>query len=143
VGGYNLGMNTAGKNGQRSYLRRLPIVHEFRVPADFAVGEHDNIVGSVYSYERDDPDHVIFQRLINGVWTDVTCAQAAQQIRSTGLGLIAEGVNAGDRVAILSATRYEYASSRPTPVPHQPASTDRSAQPDQAPVSHAANYWLG
>ncbi|HYB83571.1 MAG TPA: long-chain fatty acid--CoA ligase, partial [Mycobacterium sp.] len=77
-------------------------------PASFTVGEHDNIVSSVYSHEREDPDHVIFQRLVNGVWTDVTCAQAAQQIRETALGLIAEGVNPGDRVAILSATRYEW-----------------------------------
>jgi long-chain acyl-CoA synthetase len=83
-------------------------MREFSVPASFTVGEHDNIVSSVYSHERDDPDHVIFQRLVNGVWTDVTCAQAAQQIRKTALGLIAEGVNAGDRVAILSATRYEW-----------------------------------
>ena len=83
-------------------------MREFSVPASFTVAERDNIVSSVYSYERDDPDYVIFQRLINGVWTDVTCAQAAQQVRSTALGLIAEGVNPGDRVAILSATRYEW-----------------------------------
>ena len=83
-------------------------MREFTVPASFTIGEHDSIVGSVYSHERDDPDHVIFQRLVDGVWTDVTCAQAAQQIREAALGLIAEGVNAGDRVAILSATRYEW-----------------------------------
>jgi long-chain acyl-CoA synthetase len=83
-------------------------MREFSVPAGFTVGEHDNVATMVYSHERDDPDHVIFQRLVNGVWTDVTCAQAAQQIRDSALGLIAEGVNAGDRVAILSATRYEW-----------------------------------
>lgn len=83
-------------------------MREFSVEASFTVGEHDNIVSSVYSHERDDPDHVIFQRLVDGLWTDVTCAQAAQRIRATALGLIAEGVNAGDRVAILSATRYEW-----------------------------------
>ncbi len=83
-------------------------MREFSVPASFTVGEHDNVASMVYSHERDDPDHVIFQRLVNGVWTDVTCAEAAQQIRSIALGLIAEGVNAGDRVAILSATRYEW-----------------------------------
>jgi long-chain acyl-CoA synthetase len=83
-------------------------VREYSVPASFAVGEHDNIVSSVFSHERENPDHVIFQRLVDGAWTDVTCKQAASQIRSAALGLIAEGVNAGDRVAILSATRYEW-----------------------------------
>ena len=83
-------------------------MREFSLPASFTVGEHDNIVRSVYSHERNDPDHVIFQRLVDGVWTDVTCAEAAQEIRETALGLIAEGVQAGDRVAILSATRYEW-----------------------------------
>ncbi|HKP44270.1 long-chain fatty acid--CoA ligase [Mycobacterium sp.] len=83
-------------------------MREYSVPASFAVGEHDNIVSSVFSHERENPDHVIFQRLVDGAWTDVTCKQAASQIRSAALGLIAQGVNAGDRVAILSATRYEW-----------------------------------
>jgi long-chain acyl-CoA synthetase len=83
-------------------------MREFSVPASFAVGDHDSIVSSVYSHERDDPDQVIFQRLVGGAWADVTCAEAAQQIRATALGLIAEGVQVGDRVAILSATRYEW-----------------------------------
>ncbi len=83
-------------------------MREFSVEANFTVADHDNIVSSVYSHERDDPEHVIFQRVVDGVWTDVTCAQAAQQVRETALGLIAEGVNAGDRVAILSGTRYEW-----------------------------------
>ena len=83
-------------------------MREYSVPATFTVGEHDNIVSSVFSHERDDPDHVIFQRLVDGAWTDVTCSQAANQIRSAALGLIAEGVKPGDRVAVLSATRYEW-----------------------------------
>jgi long-chain acyl-CoA synthetase len=84
-------------------------VREFSVPAPFTVGEHDNAVAAIFEHERDDPDFVIFQRLIDGVWTDVTCAAAAAQIRSAALGLIALGVQAGDRVVIFSATRYEWA----------------------------------
>jgi long-chain acyl-CoA synthetase len=84
-------------------------VRELTVPAAFTVGEHDNIVSTVFEHERNDPNAVIYQRLVDGTWTDVTCAQAAAQIRSTALGLIAEGVRPGDRVAIFSATRYEWA----------------------------------
>ena len=81
---------------------------EFSVPASFTVGDNDTVVSSVFDHERNDPNHVIIQRLINGTWTDVTCAQVAAQVRSTALGLIAEGVQPGDRVAVLSATRYEW-----------------------------------
>lgn len=83
-------------------------MREYSVPASFAVDEHDSIVGSVSAHAADSPDYVIFRRLVNGAWTDVTCAEAADQIRSVALGLIAEGIQAGDRVAILSATRYEW-----------------------------------
>ena len=83
-------------------------MRESSVPASFTVGDHDNIVSSVFSHEREDPDHVIFQRLVDGEWTDVTCKEAANQIRSAALGLIAEGVKPGDRVAVFSATRYEW-----------------------------------
>jgi long-chain acyl-CoA synthetase len=84
-------------------------VREITAPAPFTVGEHDNIVAAVFEHERNDPDAVIFQRQVNGTWTDVTCAAAAAQIRSTALGLIADGVQPGDRVAIFSATRYDWA----------------------------------
>lgn len=83
-------------------------MREFTVPASFTVEEYDNVVGVVFDHERDDPHHVIAQRQVDGAWTDVTCAEVAAQVRATALGLIAQGVGAGDRVAILSATRYEW-----------------------------------
>ena len=84
-------------------------MRELSVPAGFTIGEHDNVAAVVFEHERNDPDLVIYQRLIDGAWTDVTCAQAADQIRSAALGLIALGVQAGDRVSIFSATCYEWA----------------------------------
>ncbi|TVS86553.1 AMP-dependent synthetase/ligase [Mycobacterium helveticum] len=84
-------------------------MREYSVPARFCVGEHDNIAAMVFEHERQDPGFAIYQRRVDGVWTDVTCAEAADQVRSAALGLIALGVQAGDRVSIFSATRYEWA----------------------------------
>jgi long-chain acyl-CoA synthetase len=84
-------------------------VRELTAEPTFTVGEHDSIVHAVFAHERDDPEYPIFSRLVDDTWTDVTCAQAAAQIRSAALGLIAEGVRPGDRVSIFSATRYEWA----------------------------------
>ncbi|KLO37252.1 long-chain fatty acid--CoA ligase [Mycobacterium nebraskense] len=84
-------------------------MREYSVPARFSVGEHDNIAAMVFEHEREDPSFVIFRRQVDGVWTDVTCAEVAKEVRSAALGLIALGVEAGDRVSIFSATRYEWA----------------------------------
>ena len=84
-------------------------MRELSVPARFKVDERESIAAMVFEHERDDPDFVIYQRLIDDNWTDVTCAQAADQIRSAALGLISLGVQPGDRVSIFSATCYEWA----------------------------------
>jgi long-chain acyl-CoA synthetase len=84
-------------------------VKELTAEAAFTVGEHDSVVHAVFAHEREDPDYPLFQRVVDGTWTDVTSAEAVAQIRSAALGLIAEGIQPGDRVSIFSATRYEWA----------------------------------
>ena len=41
-------------------------------------------------------------------WNTITAAQFREQVRNVAKGLIAEGLKAGDRIAILSRTRYEW-----------------------------------
>ncbi|MEI7715921.1 MAG: long-chain fatty acid--CoA ligase [Mycobacterium sp.] len=84
-------------------------MREYSVPAHFTISEHDNIAATVFRHERDDPGFVIYRRQIDGAWIDVTCAEAAAHIRSAASGLIALGVQAGDRVSIFSATCYDWA----------------------------------
>lgn len=43
-----------------------------------------------------------------GGWTDVTCAEFHQDVVAVAKGLMASGVGAGDRVALISRTRYEW-----------------------------------
>ena len=52
------------------------------------------------------PDEVAFRRWKGG--GDVTAAGFAAEVVATGKGLVAAGVRPGDRVALLSATRYEW-----------------------------------
>ncbi|BBX61959.1 long-chain-fatty-acid--CoA ligase [Mycobacterium saskatchewanense] len=84
-------------------------MRQYSVPAHFSVGEQDHIAATVFAHERENPDFVIYRRQVEGEWTDVTCAEAACQIRFAALGLISMGVQAGDRVSIFSATCYEWA----------------------------------
>jgi len=41
-------------------------------------------------------------------WQPVTAREVEQEIRAVAKGLVASGINAGDRVAIMARTRYEW-----------------------------------
>jgi len=53
-------------------------------------------------------DDVALRRLANDAWLDVTLTQFHTDVINLSKGLIAAGVGPGDRVALLSATRYEW-----------------------------------
>lgn len=71
-----------------------------------------NSLGNLTDDVRDrlalDSDAVAFARTVDGEWKDVTIGAFHQQVLGIAKGLIAAGVNAGDRVALLSKTRYEW-----------------------------------
>nr|WP_157321433.1 AMP-dependent synthetase/ligase [Nesterenkonia alkaliphila] len=57
----------------------------------------------------EDPGNVLFGRqLTPGQWTDVTAAEFRDDVVSLAKGLIAKGIQPGERVAIMAATRYEW-----------------------------------
>ncbi|MGO3884753.1 MAG: AMP-dependent synthetase/ligase, partial [Mycetocola sp.] len=55
-----------------------------------------------------DPHKGMFVRLIDGAWREVSATSFNQQVRTLAARLLALGVAEGDRVAILSSTRYEW-----------------------------------
>ncbi len=55
-----------------------------------------------------DPDAVALARRVDGVWTDVTIDEFHREVTAVAKGLIAAGAQPGDRVALLSKTRYEW-----------------------------------
>jgi long-chain acyl-CoA synthetase len=62
----------------------------------------------VWANASSHPDTAIFSRRAQGGWLDVSAAEFARQVTGVAKGLIAAGVKHGDRVALLSATRYEW-----------------------------------
>ncbi|MGB3371135.1 MAG: long-chain fatty acid--CoA ligase [Rhodococcus sp. (in: high G+C Gram-positive bacteria)] len=83
-------------------------MREYSVPASFTIPDDASMADTIFRHETESPNIVPFQRLIGGTWTDVTASQFAKEVKAVAKGLIASGVELGDRVAILSATRYEW-----------------------------------
>ena len=54
------------------------------------------------------PGRVAFARRDGDGWTDVTNAEFHAEVRALAKGLVAAGLEVGDRVAIMSKTRYEW-----------------------------------
>ncbi|MCZ2813017.1 long-chain fatty acid--CoA ligase [Modestobacter sp. VKM Ac-2979] len=54
------------------------------------------------------PDEVGLRRQQAGQWVDVTYAEFAAEVAGVAKGLIAGGVQAGDRVGLMARTRYEW-----------------------------------
>ncbi|MFB8007910.1 AMP-dependent synthetase/ligase [Nocardia sp. NPDC056000] len=81
---------------------------EFEAQASYTIAEGAALTDVVDNLERDSPDFVAFQIPEGSGWRDVTAAEFAAQVRAVAKGLIASGIAAGDRVALMSATRYEW-----------------------------------
>ena len=54
------------------------------------------------------PHHVAFSKPSAGTWADITNAEFLADVRALAKGLMAAGVGLGERVAIMSRTRYEW-----------------------------------
>ena len=57
------------------------------------------------------PRDVAFCKPSSGTWLDVTNAEFLADVRALAKGLMAAGIGPGERVAIMSKTRYEWALS--------------------------------
>jgi long-chain acyl-CoA synthetase len=78
------------------------------MPADFELAHDANLTDGVFGNASDYPDTVVFDRKVDGAWQPVTAKTFAEEVKALAAGLIASGVEAGDRVALMSATRYEW-----------------------------------
>jgi long-chain acyl-CoA synthetase len=83
-------------------------VHEFSVPASVHVDDDDTLSDTVFALADEHPDAVALRRRVDSAWVEVTCAAFVAEIVAVARGLVASGIEPGDRVALLSRTRYEW-----------------------------------
>jgi long-chain acyl-CoA synthetase len=84
-------------------------LREFTVPAVAPTPQVGGLADTVFDHATEDPDRVAVCRKDSaGEWQDVTAAEFRNQVLAMAKGLLAEGVRFGDRVAIMSRTRYEW-----------------------------------
>ncbi|MCW2638982.1 MAG: long-chain fatty acid--CoA ligase [Dactylosporangium sp.] len=83
-------------------------MREFSVPPVAVIGDSATLTDPVWDNAAEAPDAIQFARRVGGEWQDVTCAQFRDEVVALARGLIAAGVEAGDRVGLMSRTRYEW-----------------------------------
>ncbi len=84
-------------------------MNEYSSPVRVAKPETGNLTDMLWTNESDFPDSVVFSRRGDSGWTDVTSRQFADEVRALAAGFVASGVQVGDRVGLMSRTRYEWA----------------------------------
>jgi long-chain acyl-CoA synthetase len=83
-------------------------VLEFAVPALVPAPSDGNLAALVVRKATEQADHVLFSRRVGGGWHDVNAGQFRDDVEEVARGLVAAGVQPGDRVALMSRTRYEW-----------------------------------
>jgi len=85
------------------------LVREFSTPATYEIPSTGNLTDDVVTNAAVAPKDVVFSRPApTGGWQDVTSAEFLAEVTSVAKGLVAAGIEPGDRVAIFSKTRYEW-----------------------------------
>jgi long-chain acyl-CoA synthetase len=85
-------------------------VREYSTPLTVALPATGNLTDDVVRNAEEAPEAAVLARRSPGSeeWHDVTAAQFLAEVRAVAKGLVASGVEAGDRVALMSRTRYEW-----------------------------------
>jgi long-chain acyl-CoA synthetase len=86
-------------------------VREFSTPLTTEIPTTGNLTDDVVTNAREAGSTVQFSRRPAGPesgWEDVTAAEFLAEVSAVAKGLIAAGIEVGDRVALISKTRYEW-----------------------------------
>ncbi|MDZ5620696.1 AMP-dependent synthetase/ligase [Nocardioides sp. HM23] len=85
-------------------------MREYSTPQTVDIPTSGNLTDDVVRNAAEAPDDVVFSRPGGraGEWEDVTAAEFLREVSGVAKGLVAAGIEAGDRVGIISRTRYEW-----------------------------------
>ncbi|MGY1624108.1 AMP-dependent synthetase/ligase [Geodermatophilus sp. SYSU D00965] len=83
-------------------------MREFSVPATTEVGPDEALPDLLATNVAEHGDEVGLRVRREGRWQDVTWRQFGAEVSAVAKGLVASGVQAGDRVALQAKTRYEW-----------------------------------
>ena len=83
-------------------------MNEFSTPAIVPAATAGNLTNLVAERAWFEPERIMLSRPLGDGWQPVTAREFEAEVRTAAKGLIAAGVNIGDRVAIMAKTRYEW-----------------------------------
>ena len=84
-------------------------MQEYSVPTTLELPVQGSLADIPMRNAVEAPDAVVYSRRDDkGVWQDVTAAQFWSEVHAVAKGFMAAGVHFGDRVALMSRTRYEW-----------------------------------
>lgn len=84
-------------------------LQEYTEPAKYTIGESETCLTALLDQIKTRPYGVLFSKPANYEWVNVTAKEFQDEVFEVAKGIISVGVEQGDRVALLSNTRYEWA----------------------------------
>ncbi|MFD3457078.1 AMP-dependent synthetase/ligase [Streptomyces sp. NPDC058691] len=86
-------------------------MREFTIPPLVTAPQVGGLADSVFAAAAEEPDRVVLARRSGpegAEWEDVTAARFRDEVVAVAKGLLAHGIRFGDRVGLMSRTRYEW-----------------------------------
>jgi len=83
-------------------------MNQFSTPAIVPPATSGNLTNLVTERALFEPQRVMLSRPLGDGWQPVGAREFEEEVRATAKGLVASGVQIGDRVAIMAKTRYEW-----------------------------------
>lgn len=83
-------------------------MNEISTPAIVPTPTEGNLTNLIAERAWFEPERVTMSRPLGDGWQPVTAREVEEEVRATAKGLVAAGIQIGDRVAIMARTRYEW-----------------------------------